>query len=217
MEFNTKLSKLIARRKVIETRKRLNKIVQSPFEINNTLKTVYQNNVVDNNKKYIITRQDYCRNFVTINIDFISNMKYFDKGANTIFIHICKNIDFNSNVIKFTEKDIIDEYSISVETFYNGLNVLYNFDVIKATTRKSVYIINHNIIFKGSIGDFIKEYNKTETYFIVNSIFYNDCEDKTKVPISSIKSVLYSLKKKGFISNYKDKHNNIIKGCYIIK
>lgn len=93
MEFNTKLSKLIARRKVIETRKRLNKIVQSPFEINNTLKTVYQNNIVDNNKKYIITRQDYCRNFVTINIDFISNMKYFDKGANTIFIHICKNID----------------------------------------------------------------------------------------------------------------------------
>lgn len=60
-------------------------------------------------------------------------------------------------------------------------------------------------------------YNKTETYFIVNSIFYNDCEDKTKVLISSIKSVLYSLKKKGFISNYKDKHNNIIKGCYIIK
>ena len=25
-------------------------------------------------------------------------MKYFDKSANTIFIHICKNIDFNSNV-----------------------------------------------------------------------------------------------------------------------
>lgn len=48
-------------------------------------------------------------------------------------------------------------------------------------------------------------------------LFYNDCEDKTKVPISSIKSVLYSLKKKGSISNYKDKHNNIIKGCYIIK
>lgn len=171
MELNTKLSKLIARRKVIETRKRLNKIVQSPFEINNTLKTVYQNNVVDNNKKYIITRQDYCRNFVTINIDFISNMKYFDKGANTIFIHICKNIDFNSNVIKFTEKDIIDEYSISVKTFYNGLNILYNFDVIKATTRKSVYIINHNIIFKGSIGDFIKEYNK---YYENVDVIIND-------------------------------------------
>lgn len=30
-------------------------------------------------------------------------------------------------------------------------------------------------------------------------------------------SVLYSLKRKGFISNYKDKHNNNIKGCYVIK
>lgn len=50
-----------------------------------------------------------------------------------------------------------------------------------------------------------------------NTIFYNDCEYKTKVPISSIKSVLCSLKKKGFISNYKDKHNNNIKGCYVIK
>lgn len=118
MEFNTKLSKLIARRKVIETRKRLNKIVQSPFEINNTLKTVYQNNIVDNNKK-----------------------------------------------------DIINEYGINVETFYNGLNVLYNFDVIKATTRKSVYIINHNIIFKGSIGDFIKEYNK---YYENVDVIVND-------------------------------------------
>lgn len=35
--------------------------------------------------------------------------------------------------------------------------------------------------------------------------------------IARRKSVLYSLKKKGFISNYKDKHNNIIKGYYIIK
>lgn len=184
MEFNTKLSKLIARRKVIETRKRLNKIVQSPFEINNTLKTVYQNNVVDNNKKYIITRQDYCRNFVTINIDFISNMKYFDKGANTIFIHIDKQ----------RSRKYINVYLDSLREFYNLTN-----------NEKNVLLYINSI------------YNKTETYFIVNSIFYNDCEDKTKVPISSIKSVLYSLKKKGFISNYKDKHNNIIKGCYVIK
>jgi hypothetical protein len=38
MEFNTKLSKLIERRNSIETRKKLNKIIQSPFEINNKFK-----------------------------------------------------------------------------------------------------------------------------------------------------------------------------------
>ena len=117
MEFNTKLSKLIERRNSIETRKKLNKIIQSPFEINNSLKIIYKNNIIDNNKKYTITRQDYNRNFVTINTNFINNIRYFDKGANIIFIHICKNIDFNSNVIKFTEKDIVDEYNINTETF----------------------------------------------------------------------------------------------------
>lgn len=33
MDFNTKLNKLIARRNAMETRKRLNKIVQSPYII----------------------------------------------------------------------------------------------------------------------------------------------------------------------------------------
>lgn len=84
MEFNTKLNKLIARRNAMETRKRLNKIVQSPFEINNTLKTVYQNNVIDNNKKYIITRQDYCRNFVTINVDFIKEYNQYYENIDYI-------------------------------------------------------------------------------------------------------------------------------------
>lgn len=71
--------------------------------------------------------------------------------------------------------------------------------------------------FNTKLSKLIARRKVIETYFIVNSIFYNDCEDKTKVPISSIKSVLYSLKRKGFISNYKDKHNNNIKGCYVIK
>ena len=108
MDFNTKLNKLIARRNAMETRKRLNKIVQSPFEINNTLKTVYQNNIIDNNKKYIITRQDYNRKFVTINIDFISNMKYFDKGANIIF--------------KGSIGDFIKEYN----KYYENIEVIIN-------------------------------------------------------------------------------------------
>lgn len=68
-------------------------------------------------------------------------------------------------------KNILLLDKIIVETFYNGLNVLYNFDVIKATTRKSVYVINHNIIFKGSIGDFIKEYNK---YYENIDVIVND-------------------------------------------
>lgn len=75
MEFNTKLSKLIARRKVIETRKRLNKIVQSPFEINNTLKTVY---VINHNIIFKGSIGDFIKEYNKYyeNIDVIVN----DKG-----------------------------------------------------------------------------------------------------------------------------------------
>ena len=100
----------------------------------------------------------------------------------------------NKLIDKQRNRKYINVYLGSLKEFYNLTN-----------NEKNVLLYINSI------------YDKTKTYFIVNSIFYNDCEDKTKVPISSIKSVLYSLKKKGFISNYKDKHNNIIKGCYAIK
>lgn len=74
-------------------------------------------------------------------------------------------MEFNTKLSKLIARRKV------IETFYNGLNILYNFDVIKATTRKSVYIINHNIIFKGSIGDFIKEYNK---YYENVDVIIND-------------------------------------------
>lgn len=54
-------------------------------------------------------------------------------------------MEFNTKLSKLIARRKV------IETFYNGLNVLYNFDVIKATTRKSVYVINHNIIFKGKV------------------------------------------------------------------
>lgn len=69
--------------------------------------------------------------------------------------------------------------------------------------------------FNTKLSKLIARRKVIETRKRLNKIVQSPFE--TKVPISSIKSVLYSLKKKGFISNYKDKHNNIIKGCYIIK
>jgi hypothetical protein len=74
-------------------------------------------------------------------------------------------------LLNLQKKTLLMNYNINTETFYNGLNILYNFNVIKATTRKSIYIINHNIIFKGSIGDFIKEYNK---YYENIEVIIND-------------------------------------------
>lgn len=57
--------------------------------------------------------------------------------------------------------------------------------------------------------------DKTKLYFSVNAMFYDDCEEETKVPKPSIKSALSSLKDKGFINHYKDKEDKCVKGCYV--
>lgn len=89
-----------------------------------------------------------------------------------------------------------------------------NYINVYIDTLKDLYSLTNNE--KNVFLYIISIYDITKSYFIVNSIFYNDCEDKTKVPISSIKSVLHNLKKKRLINHYKDKHNNDIKGHYAI-
>lgn len=82
----------------------------------------------------------------------------------------------NKLIDKQRNRKYINVYLGSLKEFYNLTN-----------NEKNVLLYINSI------------YDKTKTYFIVNSIFYNDCEDKTKVPISSIKSVLYSLKEKDLL------------------
>lgn len=82
----------------------------------------------------------------------------------------------NKLIDKQRNRKYINVYLDSLKEFYNLTN-----------NEKNVLLYINSI------------YDKTKTYFIVNSIFYNDCEDKTKVPISSIESVLYSLKKKDLL------------------
>lgn len=63
-------------------------------------------------------------------------------------------MEFNTKLSKLIARRKV------IETFYNGLNILYNFDVIKPTTRKSVYIVNHNYIFRGNYTEFIQLYKE---------------------------------------------------------
>ena len=51
-------------------------------------------------------------------------------------------------------------YDIKPHTFYKALQTLYTANVLKPTTRKSVYIVNHNYIFRGNYTEFIQLYKE---------------------------------------------------------
>ena len=74
----------------------------------------------------------------------------------------CTSVEVKSkyNVIEFTESAITEYYGIKSHTFYKALQTLYTANVIKPTTRKSVYIVNHNYIFRGNYTEFIQLYKE---------------------------------------------------------
>ena len=95
-----------------------------------------------------------------------------------------------------SHKQLIDEQKKRLYfKVYNEKNVLF-------------YINSHVLLTR-------QKPDKTKLYFSVNAMFYDDCEEETKVPKPSIKSALSSLKDKGFINHYKDKEDKCVKGCYV--
>ncbi len=68
------------------------------------------------------------------------------------------NIIYNGNYVEITEKDFIGFTGLQRDCFYNAINDAINNKLIARTTRKSIYVVNHNMIFKGNLGEFIAKY-----------------------------------------------------------
>lgn len=100
------------------------------------------------------------RDYVGVAMEILDKERYFNEATLHLFNYICKNLAYMSNVIEFTESAITEYYGIKSHTFYKALQTLYTANVIKPTTRKSVYIVNHNYIFRGNYIEFIQLYKE---------------------------------------------------------
>lgn len=144
--FNTKLIK-----KFVDAQKERIAEVAS-----NIAPTVYDTNITYNINKLGIKGRDY----VGVAMEILDKERYFNEATLHLFNYICRNLAYMSNVIEFTESAITEYYGISPHTFYKALQTLYTANVIKPTTRKSVYIVNHNYIFRGNYTEFIQLYKE---------------------------------------------------------
>lgn len=144
--FNTKLIK-----KFVDAQKERIAEVAS-----NIAPTIYDTNTTYNINKLGIKGRDY----VGVAMEILDKERYFNEATLHLFNYICRNLAYMSNVIEFTESAITEYYGISTHTFYKALQTLYTANVIKPTTRKSVYIVNHNYIFRGNYTEFIQLYKE---------------------------------------------------------
>jgi hypothetical protein len=89
--------------------------------------------------------------------------------ANLIIAYILKNIQLYGNYVEISEKEFVNWSGISARSFYNAINALLrpavphpcagdNLALLAATTKKSIYVVNHNFIFRGNYDEFVTLY-----------------------------------------------------------
>ena len=89
--------------------------------------------------------------------------------ANLVIAYILKNIQSYGNYVEISEKEFVNWSGISARSFYNAINALLrpalpypcagdNLALLAATTKKSIYVVNHNFIFRGNYDEFVTLY-----------------------------------------------------------
>lgn len=157
-----KYAKPILNKKIEDTKKILAEIVPSPFFIERELR---DSNIVESEVARIRVVQSFYerRGYTQMSTDLLTYMTYCNsnKLMNLISL-IAIKLNFNSNkiVLKGSSEDIKNIIS-DESNLHKYIIELEKQNIIRRTTKKNVYVINHEMIFKGSYSDFIKTYLDT--------------------------------------------------------
>lgn len=160
--FNTKLIKRFVDSQKERIAEVASNIAPTVYDTNKTVEVMDAMQVISiTNTTYNINKLGIKgRNYVSVAMEVLDKERYFNEAALHLFNYICRNLSYMSNVIEFTESSITEYYDIKPHTFYKALQTLYTANVLKPTTRKSVYIVNHNYIFRGNYTEFIQLYKE---------------------------------------------------------
>lgn len=137
----------------IKTSRRVleNKIVITPYEVD------YNYNHVPN-YDYTDVNDDYC--FVNARLlePIIPNLT---KTALRLIWHAAFILQPNSNVVNFPMYFITQIHGAAkAGNIYKELDKLEEYGIMHRTSRKSYYIVNHNLFFKGNLKEFAEKYKE---------------------------------------------------------
>lgn len=103
------------------------------------------------------------RIFYTRNQNFFVNNKIILSSlAGWLVDYICYTIEFDSNIVKLNVDDIGLLINKKKSVIYEAIQELDDNNIIKKTDINQTYVINHNVIFKGDLVEFL--YNYYELY-----------------------------------------------------
>lgn len=142
-----------------ERLKELLKVAPTCFKLPDIIEKVEPlSKFINEVKRVVKGRIFYARN----PIYFVEKRITLSGLANWLIDYICYIIEFDSNIVKLNIDDITLLIDKKKSAIYSAIQELDDANIIKKTDINKLYVINHNIIFKGSLETFL--YNYYELY-----------------------------------------------------
>lgn len=157
--FETKANKIYANKVASYTEEDAAKIIPTKFSLDIEIEEKEILNSIVNNYQVYINKS--CTKGVKYNIaGELFDLIAYKLRRDTLLLasYIRLNIIYNGNYVEITEKDFMQFSGLQKNCFYNAIKDAINNKIIARTTRKSIYVVNHNMIFKGNLGEFIAKY-----------------------------------------------------------
>ena len=174
--FETKANKRVKEIIADKSTNKVENIIATPFTIDpeyvdKHITIKFENNVKE--KEFISTAKqvklgNYCICMQSIG-DMFPYWQNKSSYAGFIIGYILKHIQLYGNYVEISEKEFVNWSGISARSFYNAINALLrpalpypcagdNLALLAATTKKSIYVVNHNFIFRGNYDEFVTLY-----------------------------------------------------------
>lgn len=157
--FDKKLSREVYNKRSKRMIDDIDSVAPSPF---------YYDYTIDYKEKMNEIYGDY---MVALNKKSISREAFITKSQSLSFIQtklgkpacnllgvIELKLQYNTNFVIVTEQDFVEFAGYSKPVFYEALKELVANHILALTNKRSFYIINHNLLFKGELAKFIANY-----------------------------------------------------------
>ena len=134
-------------------------IVPTIFEIPITQKEVEYNTKLQNDAIISVCTTNYVSTpFVRVNENIHFHICNLNGSDIRLILYIIGLLKFNSNIIKIDKEKAAKTIGLTVATLKNTICNVVKANIIANTDEEDIFIINHNIIFKGDYSEFIKNY-----------------------------------------------------------
>lgn len=174
--FETKANKRVKEIIAYKSTNKVENIIATPFTIDpeyvdKHITIKFESNIKE--KEFTSTAKQVKLGNYCICMQSIGDMfpYWLNKSSYAGFIigYILKHIQLYGNFVEIPEKEFVNWSRISARSFYNAINALLrpalpypcagdNLALLAATTKKSIYVVNHNFIFRGNYDEFVTLY-----------------------------------------------------------